>query len=56
MVGTNKINQPKSYKIVTNDGKIVEFYRTKATAILEIKKLEKFYLQDLKIKWCAGED
>ena len=55
MVGTNKINQPKSYKIVTNDGKIVEFYITKATAILEIKKLEKFYLQDLKIKWCADE-
>ena len=49
MVGTNKINQPKTYKIVTNDGKIVEFYRTKATAILEIKKLEKLHMQELNL-------
>ena len=55
MVGTNKINQPKTYKIVTNDGEIVEFYRTKATAVLEIKELEKLYMQELKIRWCADE-
>ena len=55
MVGTNKINQPKTYKIVTNDEKIVEFYKTKATAVLEIKELEKLYMQELKIRWCADE-
>ncbi len=55
MVGTNKINQPKTYKIVTNDGKIVEFYKTKATAVLEIKELEKLHMQELKIRWCADE-
>ena len=55
MVGTNKINQPKTYKIVTNDGEIVEFYRTKATAVLEIKELEKLHMQELKIRWCADE-
>jgi len=39
----------KKYAIVTEDGKIIEKYMWRQTAMSELPRLEKIYLQKLKV-------
>jgi len=43
-------NKPKSYAIIDENDKRIEYYRTKALALYELPKLEKMYFKELKIK------
>ena len=43
-------NNPKSYAIIDENDKRIEYYRTKALALYELPKLEKMYFKELKIK------
>ena len=45
-----KVNEVKSYKIVTETGKVLEYTRTKAAALELIKPLQKIYGKNLRIE------